>query len=212
MKHYLEVIISSFISGLMIALGATVYLFCLPDHKIVGSFLFGLGLFTIIFFKQWLYTGKVGLVLDNKPKYLLDLVICFVMNIVGVVVPCLLISLTRGGDTLALNAIALVNAKQSDTWYSILILSIFCGMMIYLAVKGQKVESNLAKILFIFLPVSLFILCGFEHVIANAAYYTYAGIFDGKTVLYFALMFIGNAIGSIILDLLFKGVEKFRNN
>ncbi|MCQ2771947.1 MAG: formate/nitrite transporter family protein [Bacilli bacterium] len=212
MKHYLEVTISSFISGLMIALGATVYLSCLPANKIIGSFMFGLGLFTIIFFKQWLYTGKVGFVLDNKPKYLIDLVLCFAMNIIGVVVTCLLISLTRAGDTLTTNATALVNAKQNDTWYSILILSIFCGMMIYLAVKGQQVESKLAKILFVFLPVSLFILCGFEHVIANAAYYTYARVFDAKTVLYFALMFIGNAIGSIILDLLFKGVEKFRNN
>lgn len=51
-------LILSIYSGLCIGLGGTAYLSC--DNKILGSFLFGLGLFTILNFGFNLFTGKVG--------------------------------------------------------------------------------------------------------------------------------------------------------
>ena len=73
MKHYLKIFISSLLAGFCIVIGASVYLSLLATSKIVGSLLFGFGLFVIINFELHLYTGKVGFILDNKPKYLLDL-------------------------------------------------------------------------------------------------------------------------------------------
>ena len=58
------------------------------------------------------------------------------------------------------------------------------------------------------MPISLFILCGFEHVVANACYYTYAGVFNGKVVLWFILMALGNALGSIAIHELIKLIKK----
>ena len=87
-----------------------------------------------------------------------------------------------------------------------------CGVMIYLAVVGhKKCEYPLGKVLFVFLPVSLFILCSFEHVVANIVYFTYAGEISFKVVGYFIIMFIGNAIGSITFDLLLKLINYFEN-
>jgi len=209
MKKYLSILVCGIIAGMFIGLGVTVFLFTMTTSKIVASLLFGFGLYCVIVFNAFLYTGKVGFVLDNKPNYFLDLLVGLVGNFIGIIGLCFLISLTRAGATLQENALALVNTKQNDSWYSILLLSIFCGFMIYLAVVGhKKVENPFGRVLICFLAVSIFILCGFEHCIANAGYYTYAHYFDLKSLLYFVLMIVGNGIGSIILDAIFKLYNK----
>ena len=60
MKKYLFILVSGFVSGLLIAIGATVYLSILSLAqgeylgKIIGSLFFGLGLYGIIIFDTWL--------------------------------------------------------------------------------------------------------------------------------------------------------------
>ena len=46
--------------------------------------------------------------------------------------------------------------------------------------------------------------CSFEHVIANACYYTYAGSLNWHEILWFIYMGLGNALGSLA----FYGIEK----
>jgi formate/nitrite transporter FocA (FNT family) len=170
--------------------------------------MFGIGLFTIIHFKYWLYTGKVGYVLDNKPKYFISLLVCFLGNAVGSMILSGLIGLTSQGEALRSQALPIVNAKMNSTWYSIFIMSMMCGAMIYLAVEGHKqCPYTIGKVLFAFMPISLFILAGFEHVVANVTYFTYAKVFNFQVVLYFILMFIGNGIGAVILDGLNKLIK-----
>ena len=209
MKHYIKIFISSLLAGFCIVIGASVYLSLLETSKIVGSLLFGFGLFVIINFELHLYTGKVGFILDNKPKYLLDLLVCLIGNFIGVIILASLIKLTRVGDLLSQASTNLVSAKQNDSWYSIFLLSFMCGIMIYLAVLGhKKCPYGIGKALLVFFAVSIFILCGFEHCIANAVYYTYAGIFNWKAFWYFVLMIVGNGLGSILFDGLLKLINK----
>ncbi len=212
MKKYLEILLSSILSGILIGIGAAIYLMVLPTSKIVGSLFFGFGLFAIIQFGLFLFTGKVGFVLDHKPNYLIDLLVGLIGNFIGIISFCLLMKLTRCQDTLVEQSRILVNLKQNDSWYSIFFLSVFCGMMIYLAVQGhKKTLYGIGKAIMCFLGVSIFILCGFEHCIANAAYYTYAGVMDWKVIGYFVLMILGNSVGSILLDGLFKLWLYFKN-
>ena len=189
MRKNLMIFISAILSGMCIAFGATVYLLCNNGeflNKFIGALMFCIGLYTIIHFELWLYTGKVGYVLDNKPNYLINILVCFLGNLVGALFLSFIISLTSIGPTLQERASTIVDSKMSSTWYSILILSIMCGVMIYLAVEGhKKAKYTLAKTIFAFFPIILFILAGFEHVVANVAYFTYAHVFDFKVVLYF---------------------------
>lgn len=209
------ILLSGILAGFCITFGATVYLMCLNagagefGAKIVGAVMFCIGLFSIIHFNLWLYTGKIGYAIDNKPLYLLDCFVSFVGNAIGAIILPLFISLSTNGTKLQEQAAALVNAKLDSPWYSMFIMSIMCGMMIYLAVEGHKrCKYSVGKFLFAFMPIILFILCGFEHVVANVAYFTYARIFSWKALLYFALMFFGNGIGSIIFAGLLKIIEK----
>lgn len=219
MKRYFQIFVSSLLAGGCIVLGATCYLMCAIQggfgFKLAGSFMFGIGLFTIIHYGYWLYTGKVGYLLENKPRYILELLVCLCGNLIGVILLSLLIKLSgatsivgASGKTIEEFCKVLVENKQNEKWYQVIILSLLCGVMIYLAVDGHKRAPYAgAKIIFAFMPISLFILLGFEHVVANACYYTYAGVFNLKVVLWFFLMALGDGLGSIFVYLGLKLVN-----
>ncbi len=213
MRKYLNILISAILSGFCIVIGVCVYLTLAPINKIVGSLFFGLGLFAIIHFELWLYTGKVGNALNKRPKYILDLIVCLLGNFIGVIALSLLIGVTRIGDGLSIEALKLVETKQNDSWYSILILASMCGVMIYLACKGhEKCPYPIGKVIFCFLAISIFILSSHEHCVANAAYYTLAGYFSWKAFGYFLLMILGNAIGAIAMDGSLKLIAYLKEN
>ena len=52
--------------------------------------------------------------------------------------------------------------------------------------------------------VMAFILCGFEHCVANMFYFSIAGIFSLKVFGYLLIMILGNSIGSIIIALYYN--------
>lgn len=67
-------------------------------------------------------------------------------------------------------------------------------MLMYIAVNTQKKE-NIApvfKLIAIFFCVMVFILCGFEHVVANMYYLAASGQWSLKIILYLLLMTLGN--------------------
>ena len=72
-KKYTDILLKAILTGIAIGIGGTVYLSC--ENKTVGAFLFGTGLFTILTFGFMLFTGKVGYAVENKPSYLIDLVL-----------------------------------------------------------------------------------------------------------------------------------------
>ena len=210
MKRYLQILVSSIGAGVLIALGGFVYLSFKDNNLFLASFLFSLGLITIISFKLYLFTGKVGYIFDNKPNFLLDLLVCWIGNLIGSVVTGLLLRLTRVDLVETCQKVA--NAKLNDNLLSIFILSIFCGMMIYIAVELQKRNvSNIVKFVGISLPVMVFIVSEFEHCVANMFYFTYAGSWSVLAIGYILVMSVGNGVGSLILWGINKFVEEKKN-
>ena len=61
-KKYLYLSLMGIASGICIAIGGTVYLSVAPTSKIMGAFLFCIGLFIIICYSFALFTGRVGYV------------------------------------------------------------------------------------------------------------------------------------------------------
>ena len=133
-------LILSIYSGLCIGLGGTAFLSC--DNKVLGSFLFGLGLFTILNFGFNLFTGKVGYFVNNKPSYWGFLGIVWLGNFIGTFLFARMIALTRYGATLQDKANALCLVKDGDSIVSLLILGIFCGMLMFIAADGFKSIEN----------------------------------------------------------------------
>ncbi len=209
MKKELKLLLSALAAGVCIGIGGIIYVSLFSVSKIVGAFLFALGLFTIICYQFSLFTGKVGYIFENKISYLLDLLIIWIGNFLGTLFVALLYRHTRMFSNEANQILQnIVMAKQNDQPLSIFILSLFCGMLMYIAVNTQRKENihPIFKLLAIFICVAGFILCGFEHVIANMFYISVSGLWSFKIVLYLLLMTLGNGIGSLIIWGFEKGI------
>ncbi|MBQ8382437.1 MAG: formate/nitrite transporter family protein [Clostridia bacterium] len=187
-------------AGICISVGGAVYFSC--PNKIVGSFLFGLGLCTIIFFKLNLFTGKVGYIPANRPVFLLQLLLIWIGNFLGVFLGAWLQKLTRIGDALVASAKSVTAIKLEDSLASLFVLGIFCGMMMYIAVEGSRrvPAGSAVQLAIILLPVAVFILCGFEHCIADLYYFALAG-FTSAAWLRIVVITVGNGLGSVLLHL-----------
>ena len=197
MKKYIDFIIKGFYAGILISIGGIAYL-AIPD-KIVGSFIFSLGLLTICIYGFNLYTGKVGYLLVNKPKYLLELLFSLIGNFLGTLAIGSLMRLTRF-TTYVDTAKKIVDLKLNDNLLSIFILAMLCGMIMYLAVNNYKNNKDVvSKYMTIFMGVMAFILCGFEHCVANMFYFSIAGVFSLKVFYYLLVMILGNSVGSLII-------------
>lgn len=181
----------SVLAGIMIGLAGVVNLSV--DNKFVGALLFSFGLITILAQSLNLYTGKIGTINLSCEWFMLPVIIFG--NFIGTNIIAWGMSLTRFGETLNQSAYVIVQNKLADNWFSILLLSIGCGIMMYLAVKGWT--ENTSTWLIVILPVMIFILSGFEHSIANMFYFAMANEYSIKAFLYVGLMLIGNAIGTL---------------
>ena len=206
MKKYIDYLLKGIYAGIMIGIGGIVYL--KVSNNVVGSFLFSIGLLTICMYQMNLYTGKVGYVLINKINYLYELLLSLVGNFIGTFLVGTLINLTRGND-LYLKAKSIATIKLNDNLLSIFILSLFCGMLMYIAVNNYKNSKNeIGKYIGIFMCVMTFILCGFEHCVANMFYFTAAKMISLKSLLYLLIMVLGNSVGSIIIAFFYNRYYK----
>lgn len=200
MKENGRIFLKAAAAGITIGIGGAVYLTL--ENKVIGAVLFGVGLYTIVLNGLFLYTGKVGYLISAKDKkvYILQLVFTWLGNLAGTALAAAAISATRIRN-LGRTAEVICKTKLADTPHSILILAVFCGILMYAAVDGFREKGNP---LILFFCVTVFILCGFEHCIANMFYFSLAGAWSLRAVIYLLLMTLGNSVGGILLPLVKK--------
>lgn len=207
MEH-VKTFVKAILAGLMISVGGIVYLSA--ENKIIGAFLFSFGLFTIIRSGFALYTGKVGYIPENKPPYIIEVLVTFAGNVTGTGLAALLIRFTRIWEKIHTAAESAMTSKMSDNILSRFILGIFCGMLMYLAVENGKKCRDKADVSFVFgtvVPVMIFILSGFNHSIADCFYY-FAAVPDISGALYIITVAAGNALGGMLIPIAKKITEK----
>ena len=200
MKKNAKIFLSAAGAGIVIAIGGTVYLSV--ENKVMGALLFTVGLYAIVLNGLHLYTGKIGYlpVEQDKKSYGILLVLTWLGNLAGTFIGAVCVRASRiCGIRDAAGEIC--QTKLSDTPVSIFILAVFCGMLMYIAVDGFREKENP---LILFLGVSVFILCGFEHCIANMYYFSLAGVWSVRAIGYLLIMTMGNAVGGMIIPIIKK--------
>ena len=198
MKKNIKNFIKGIYAGIMIGIGGTIYLSM--SLKVLGAIFFSIGLMMICIFNMNLYTGKIGYIINNKKSYLLELLLSLLGNFIGTYLVAFLIRNTRYAY-LSETAREISMIKINDSIISILILAIFCGILMFLAVDNyKKNKSDFAKYLGIFMCVIVFILSGFEHCIANMFYFSLGSVWTTKSLWYILIMIIGNSIGAILIN------------
>ncbi len=195
-------------AGVSIGLGAAAYLMC--ESKLLGAFMFTVGLFTICFLGLELYTGKIGYILDMEHP--IDCLIIWLGNMVGCALSGAL--LRYASPKLASLGAVITESKLNISLPRAAVLGIFCGILMYIAVHNYKENPHmLGKCVGIFICVPAFIFCGFEHCIANAVYFA-LGLSARSQLLPILCMTLavsaGNAIGAIAFRKLSMAFQKQR--
>ena len=82
-----------------------------------------------------------------------------------------------------------------------LVAAVFCGILMYAAVKTYGAKGTLVGIIFC---IPTFILCGFEHSGADVYYFTVASLggFDPMSIVFILVAVAGNTLGGWLLPVL----------
>lgn len=201
LKKFLRIFIPAVYSGICIGIGGMVFLGC--ENKVVGAFMFSIGLLTILIFGFNLYTGKVGYICQNKPSYIGEVAIVWLGNFAGTYLMAFLCRLTRIGEGLAAKCRTMVDVKLNDNLGSMFILAIFCGMLMFIAVDTYKKNVEKKDTLITVVPVLgvvVFILAGFEHCIADMFYFALTDAFP-EAIPAAIILTLGNAVGGNLIPL-----------
>ena len=155
--------------------------------KFVGAAVFPGALIMVTLAGGELFTGNCLMPISIMEKeitvsqMLKNWVVVYLGNFVGtgLVAAGIVFSHSIGwfNNAVAVSIISTTIAKHSITFGDALIRGIFCNLLVCLAVwiaAGAKDVTG--KITGIFFPVMMFVLCGFEHCIANM-YFCQAGLF-----------------------------------
>ena len=202
---FLKNLCSAFLAGFMISLGGAVYL--ASESKIAGAVLFSVGLTVILISGFLLFTGKTAYLFENKPSYLGLLCLIWCGNLLGTMFSGLIVRLSK--PALSEKAEELCLSKLSQTPLQTVILGALCGVLVYIAVDFFRADDDdkaFSKYLLVFTCVPAFILCGFEHSVADMFYFSASNrLYSLEGVVYILLVTVGNLIGAVA----FHSLKKF---
>lgn len=204
----LNVFISGLLGGIAFAVGGTVFLSV--NNKSVGSALFTIGFIIIYAYGFGFYTSKIGYSLKNTKDQNLMLIPMWIGNLCGSLLIGGILRLTREdvSETLYTRANQLCGEKLSDSVGGIIILSIFCGILMFVATDNFKNAKNAAqKYITLFLTSMVFLLCNFEHFATSAFLFAVSDAINVKAVWYLLLMTLGNSLGALLIPLAHNGVR-----
>lgn len=207
LKRIVSFTVDGFMAGVLLSICCAVNI--AAGLNFAGAFLFSLGLFAIMELHLGLYTGKVGYLVVKQPKYAGEVTITLISNTIGAFFGGWLLSLTRFGDKWAAAAESIVENKFNDSILGIFLLSMFCGILIFIAVEGDKkctkADDHVGALFTTLIPVMIFIICGFNHSIADMGYFALSGFSHSERApLYFTMVILGNGAGCMIIPIMKK--------
>ena len=182
----------SILAGMMIAIGGTVFL---SVGDVAGALFFSMGLLSILIFKLELFTGKAGLLATREIKFGKLFEIWF-GNFFGTGVIAAGLIFTPRGLWLANKAMEIVAIRIENGIFANFIYGIMCGMLMFIAVKTFAMTNG--QPLYAMLPVAIFILCGFNHCVADM-FYLHMGCLHISDYLVLIPTTIGNIVGCNII-------------
>lgn len=199
-----QIFIKGILAGIAIGIGGWLYIKTreTSGNLVLAAFLFSIGLILICNFGFFLYTGKICYALQKEnqkqtPHFVIQLLIGLIGNYLGTL---LMGTLFRLVTKIPEFVDSMIETKLSYAWWQTCILAIFCGMLIYFAVEGfAKIENPFGKYVVLTLCVAGFILCGFEHCIANMFYLSIDSEITIKSVGFILLVILGNSIGGLLV-------------
>lgn len=161
-----------------------------------GAFLFSLGLFFVCCNDLLLYTGKIANFYHGLNAQ--DLAVILFGNAVGACLAACVMCFTRYEPELRKAASDLVDVKMADSTLSLILLGVMCNILIYLAVSARSRTERFVGLAIVF-GVMGFVVCGFEHCVADVFYFAMAGELGSANAARVLLsVIVGNTVGGLL--------------
>ncbi len=174
---------------------------------LVKGLVFPVGLILVVVCGAELFTGNCLLISplvsrDIKlSKTLKSWGIVYLGNLIGSVLIAVLVVYSHvQSETVATACVNVAKAKCNMTFFDAFLRGILCNMLVCLAVWGAMASKTVAgKIMALYMPVLAFVVCGFEHSVANM-YFLSSGLMTASEYGFFVSeLNVGNAILNCLL-------------
>ncbi len=193
----------SFMAGVYISLGGQGFLVAY-GNTFIRAAVFPVGLMLIVLVGGELFTGNCLMTFGLLQKkitfkdYFKTLIQVLLGNLLGslFIVALLYYGGVYNKPELAETIISVAKAKMSLTFVQVLSKGVLCNILVALGVWfAITAKDTTGKLLGCWFPVMLFVLCGYEHVVANMFFLPMAAVLDSSISL---TQIIGNLIPATI--------------
>jgi formate/nitrite transporter len=175
--------------------------------KLVGALMFPTGLAMTLIAGSELFTGNCLMIIPALTRdirvgaLLRNWVIVYIGNFVGGLIVSVIVvyghTFSLFDNQLAAAAIHTAIGKVEISFGDALLRGVLCNFLVCIAVWMAFAAKDVAgKVIGLFLPVMVFVLCGYEHSVANM-YYISAGIFASTNPGYAAATAIGDNLSAL---------------
>jgi formate/nitrite transporter len=180
--------------------------------RFVGAIIFPIGLMLVVICGAELFTGNCLMTLAVMEKKITmgqmfkNWGIVYVTNFIGSVLLVLVVFYagTLSGDAVT-KTVGIAEAKAGLTVSQAFLRAILCNILVVLAVwMATAGKDVISKIFACWFPVMLFVLCGFEHSIANMFFLPMGMILGAKVTMAqlitnLVVVTLGNIVGGAII-------------
>ena len=191
---FIQSFMLSIMAGAFISMGAMFFLLIVSDsalpfaaQRLIGGCLFSLGLLLVVVCGAELFTGNTMIVMSAASRkitwlaVLKNWLVVFFGNFVGALIMVGLVYLSNfqsmNGGAVGTAIVSVAAGKMTPDWLTLFAKGIMCNFLVCLAVwMAFCAASAGGKVISLYGPIFIFVLCGFEHSVANM-YYIPAGIF-----------------------------------
>ena len=175
----------SIMAGAFIAMGAMFFSLVVGDpalpfaiQRVLGGFLFCLGLILVVVAGAELFTGNTMIVMTAASKRIKwsavwkNWIVVFFGNFLGALVIVGLVFLSdmsaMNGGQVGQTMVSVAAGKMHADWLVLFAKGIMCNFLVCLGVWMAYASKTVAdKILAVVFPITAFVACGFEHCVAN---------------------------------------------
>ncbi|MDA3845909.1 MAG: formate/nitrite transporter family protein [Vallitaleaceae bacterium] len=232
-KSYLILLVQGILGGIYIALGAMGYLKLVASTldpglgMFLGALVFPFGIIAIMLMQAELFTSDslvMVAVYDGRTKFhkiFVILVLILITNMIGGILMALLSQASGVFNEQAMTliidkAIHKINMPYGQLFFS----GILCNILVSTGVcLAYSCRDEIAKVVVLWLAITVFVLSGTEHVVANM-YYLFLAYFGGADIslisigINLLIVAAGNFVGGGIIVsgvnylLAYKDIEK----
>lgn len=190
-------IVSGVMAGFSISFGAAAFL--LTQSVPLGALFFSIGILMVANFNAMLVTRVIPLLAYENGYTVWDALLAYVTNAAGAALGALALFVSRQWNAVAARVQSVVTTKCEDSFLSLFVLGILCAALVAYGVLSFKKHSDnkVAAMLYLMFFITVFVACGFDHIVANMVYYA-AYLFGFGWCKGFAVSLLAATLGNVV--------------